>query len=251
MIKKILALTTLTVLSTGVFAAEATPLSDAGFTFSGSAALTSDYRFRGITQTQNDPALQGSFTLAHTSGLYFSTFASNVEFGNEAHLELDPQIGFTMPLNFGSMSPTLDVGALYYAYPSASDLNWLEFYGKLNFANSFIKGDSLIPSVAYTSEYGGSSNDGWNFNLAYAAPIADGFGGVASVGYSKVDDTDFGGGKDNYVDWKVGANYTVQSIPGLTAELAAVGTNIDTDGFTNVAKRGVRTGAVFTLTKAF
>jgi hypothetical protein len=45
--------------------------------------------------------------------------------------------------------------------------------------------------------------------------------------------------------------YAVKSIPGVTAELAAVGTNIDTDGFTNSVKRGVETGAVFTLTKAF
>ena len=58
-------------------------------------------------------------------------------------------------------------------------------------------------------------------------------------------------GNDNYVDWKVGVNYAVKSIPGVTAELAAIGTNIDTDGFTNSGKRGVETGAVFTLTKAF
>ena len=58
-------------------------------------------------------------------------------------------------------------------------------------------------------------------------------------------------GDDNYIDWKVGVNYGFKSIPGATAELAAVGTNIDTKGFTHAQERGVETGAVFTLTKTF
>ncbi len=56
---------------------------------------------------------------------------------------------------------------------------------------------------------------------------------------------------DSYVDWKVGVSYNFASVEGLSAELAAVGTDIDTDGFSHAAKRGVETGAVFTLTKAF
>ncbi|MBK5649525.1 MAG: hypothetical protein I4N51_22805, partial [Acinetobacter sp.] len=60
-------------------------------------------------------------------------------------------------------------------------------------------------------------------------------------------DTD--GEDDNYVDWKVGVTYSIKSVSGLTAELAAVGTNIDADF--QPYKRGTETGAVFTLTKAF
>ena len=50
-----------------------------GFSFSGSAAVTTDYRFRGLTQTQNDPAVQAGFTLAHDSGLYLGLWGSNVD----------------------------------------------------------------------------------------------------------------------------------------------------------------------------
>ena len=46
-------------------------------------------------------------------------------------------------------------------------------------------------------------------------------------------------------------SYSFASVDGLSAELAAVGTDIDTDGMTHAGKRGVDTGAVFTLTKAF
>ena len=54
---------------------------------------------------------------------------------------------------------------------------------------------------------------------------------------------------DNYVDWKIGVTYSVKSVPGLSAELAAVGTNIDANA--QPYKRGVETGAVFTLNKTF
>ena len=53
------------------------------------------------------------------------------------------------------------------------------------------------------------------------------------------------------MDWKAGVTYSFASVSGLTAELAAVGTDIDTDTMTDLSKRGVETGAVFTLTKAF
>lgn len=247
--------------STATFAEE-NGLAQYGLTLSGNVALTTDYRWRGQTQTENDPAIQGSFTLAHKSGLYFSAFASNVNFGT-AHLELDPSIGFTTPLTLGAIKPTLDVGVVYYNYPSASDYSWLELYGKLTFADAFVKGDSLVPSIAYTNKYGGDAGkidgkkvDNWNFNLAYSVPFADtGFGGVASVGYSKADKKIYGLNSDgnpkddNFVDWKAGVTYNFKAVSGLTAELDAVGSNID--GFSGAANRGVDTGAVFTLTKAF
>ena len=249
-------------LSTAAMAAEDTTLAQYGFTVSGNVALTSDYRWRGQSQTQNDPAIQGTVTLAHSSGLYFSAFASNVNFGT-AHLELDPSIGFTTPLTLGMIKPTLDIGVVYYNYPSASDYSWPELYGKLTFADAFVKGDSLVPSIAYTNKYGGDAGkvdgkkvDNWNFNLAYSVPFADtGFGGVASVGYSKADKKIYGLNSDgnpkddNFVDWKAGVTYNFKAVSGLTAELDAVGSNID--GFSGAANRGVDTGAVFTLTKTF
>src|SRR5690606_30920142 len=60
------------------------------------AGFYSDYRTRGISQTQNDPALQGSATLLHGSGLYLGVWSSNVDFGfgSRTRQELDYYAGY-------------------------------------------------------------------------------------------------------------------------------------------------------------
>ncbi|RZG78244.1 TorF family putative porin [Acinetobacter sp. WCHAc060025] len=234
--------------------AEDTALSKLGVSFSGSAAVTSDYRFRGITQTQNDPAVQAGFTLSHSSGVYGGLWGSNVNFGTpDPHLEIDPFIGYSTTLDGFASKPVLDVGVWYYNYPSASDLNWAELYGKLTFKNALTEGDSILTNINYTNDYAGVKADSWNINVGYSVPFgATGFGGVANVGYTTVDEDKYSfNGDDNYVDWKVGVIYTLKSIPTVTAELAAIGTNTETDGLSHAQKRAVETGAVFTLTKAF
>ncbi|MHA3060397.1 TorF family putative porin [Acinetobacter sp. ANC 4636] len=246
-------------LSTGAMAAEDNTLAQYGLTFSGNVALTSDYRFRGISQTLNDPAIQGSFTLAHSSGLYVSAFASNVDFdgGNVPHLELDPSIGFTTTLPLSNkIKPTLDVGVVEYNYPSHSkDWDWTEFYAKLTFASLITNGDSLFTNVNYTNDWGGyTGSNSWNVNASYSFPIAKGFGGVVGAGYTKADKDIFGYGDkkhDNFTDWKAGITYSFKSVSGLTAELDAIGNNYNTSGLPNAVKRETDTGAVFSLTKTF
>ena len=93
----------------------------------GNVALASEYRWRGQTQTQNDAALQSNFVLNHSSGFYVAAFASNVDFGDEAHLELDPFIGYTTPISLGKFQPTFDFGMLRYHYVGKSDLNYNEY----------------------------------------------------------------------------------------------------------------------------
>ena len=251
MLKKLLLVATLTGLSGAVFADE-TPASPFGLSVTGTAALTSDYRFRGVIQTFNDPAVQAGFVLSHESGAYAGVWGSNVDFGGTAHIELDPYIGYATTLDSFANKPVLDVGLWYYAYPSESDLNWLELYGKLTFKDVLVQGASLLTAVNYTNDYAGKDENSWNVNATYSVPFGTtGFGGVAALGYTQADEYDFGGGDDHYVDWKAGVTYSFASVSGLTAELAAVGTDIDTDTMTDLSKRGVETGAVFTLTKAF
>ena len=251
MLKKLLLVATLTGLSGAVFADE-TPASPFGLSVTGTAALTSDYRFRGVTQTFNDPAVQAGFVLSHASGAYAGVWGSNVDFGGTAHIELDPYIGYATTLDSFANKPLLDVGLWYYAYPSESDLNWLELYGKLTFKDVLVQGASLLTAVNYTNDYAGKDENSWNVNATYSVPFGTtGFGGVAALGYTQADDYDFGGDDDHYVDWKAGVTYSFASVSGLTAELAAIGTDIDTDTMTDLSKRGVETGAVFTLTKAF
>lgn len=112
-------------------------------TVSGSATLTSDYRFRGISQTDNEMAIQGGLTLSHETGLYAGTWASNLSgwgtFGG-ANMELDLIAGYKANL---SDSATLDVGMTWYMYPGGAD--------KTDFAEPYVKLTGTTGSVTLTA----------------------------------------------------------------------------------------------------
>lgn len=97
------------------------------FTLSGNLTLASDYRFRGISQTGEDPAVQGWLTLSHESGFYATVWASSTDFRNPTrsgglatqHAEVDAIAGYTHALGAGY---TIDGGFTYYIYPGGTDL---------------------------------------------------------------------------------------------------------------------------------
>lgn len=86
------------------------------FTITGNVAIVSDYRFRGLSFTAGDPAIQGGINVNHKSGFYVGAWGSNLEdspvYGS---MELDLFGGWTGPIASGL---TADVGLLYYAYPN-------------------------------------------------------------------------------------------------------------------------------------
>ena len=102
----------------------------AAITVSGSATVVSDYRLRGVSQTDKHAALQASLTIAHESGFYIGTFASNLAgwgtFGG-ANLELDAIGGYKH--DFGGT--TLDGGVTWYTYPGGfAESDVVEFFGR-------------------------------------------------------------------------------------------------------------------------
>ena len=108
-----------------------------GFDASASFALTTDYIWRGVSQTNNSAAIQGSFDISHDSGAYFGVWGSNVDFGdggdpiapNNNSVELDIYLGFSREIALGSAAITYDIGWLHYQYPQESDsLNFNEVY---------------------------------------------------------------------------------------------------------------------------
>lgn len=104
---------------------------------SGSAAFTSDYVWRGSTQTRDDPAMQVGVKLAGTSGLYASLWGSNVRFapGSDASSELDFSLGWGRSI--GS-DYSLDLNLLRYHYPSTvADLDWTEANASLTYQNRY------------------------------------------------------------------------------------------------------------------
>jgi len=112
----------------------------------GNATLTTDYVWRGSTQTQGDPALQAGFKVSGASGLYASVWGSNVKFAPETHAstELDSTAGWGKAL---SDDWSVDVNVLHYHYPSTTtDLNWTELNGTLTWKGNY------WASIAYSNE---------------------------------------------------------------------------------------------------
>ena len=86
----------------------------------GNLGLTSDYRFRGVSQTQNAPAVQGGIDYAHKSGLYIGNWNSSVSsqvYTSGAGLESDLYAGYKKEIFKGI---TVDVGSYNYFYPRAT-----------------------------------------------------------------------------------------------------------------------------------
>jgi len=114
--------------ATPAFADDTAPPSD--FTITGSATIASQYRFRGVAQSDNKPVVQGAITLAHSSGFYVSTWGSSAEGGAPIDLngtEIDVYGGYTK--SFSGI--TLDGGLYGYIYPGATGLNYYEIYGSV------------------------------------------------------------------------------------------------------------------------
>jgi uncharacterized protein (TIGR02001 family) len=86
----------------------------------GNLGLTSDYRFRGVSQSQNAPAVQGGIDYAHSSGFYVGNWNSSVSssvYTNGAGIESDLYAGWKKDIYKGL---TLDVGSYNYLYPRAT-----------------------------------------------------------------------------------------------------------------------------------
>jgi uncharacterized protein (TIGR02001 family) len=118
-------------------------------TVSGSATLTSDYRFRGVSQSDEGMAVQGGLTIAHESGVYVGAWGSNLAgwgtFGG-ANMELDLIAGVKLPVGKG----TLDTGITWYMYPGGADkTDFAELYARLSGSVGPVR---LTAGVAYAPE---------------------------------------------------------------------------------------------------
>lgn len=116
-------------------------------TISGSVALASDYRFRGVSQSDQELAVQAGVTLNHESGLYGGFWGSNLAgwgtFGGP-NIELDLIAGYKFK---PSEAATLDIGLTYFMYPGGADeTDFFEPYAKLS---GTIGPASLTAGVAY------------------------------------------------------------------------------------------------------
>jgi uncharacterized protein (TIGR02001 family) len=222
----------------------AAPVPEPDYTFTGNVGLFSQYIFRGLTQTNEKPAVQGGFDFAHKSGFYLGTWASNISWISDAYpvsapppapsasLEWDFYGGYkgSLPADFG-----YDLGVLYYWYPGKYPSGFTtpdttELYAALTWKFLSFK----YSWSANNDTFGISNSRGSHyFDLTASYDIID----KVSDAIGKV--TIFGHlGKQyfshnsvfDYGDWKVGAS---TEIYGVTVGIYGTGTNAQSSAYTN------------------
>ena len=199
-------------------------MADDELPISANISIVSDYAFRGISQTDQRPALQGGFDYEHDSGFYIGLWASNVSWlqdldAKKSSLEVDVYAGYATDL--GPIG--VDVGLLQYYYPGSyggaykaagnEKPHTLEGYVGLSY--EFV---SFTYSHSFTDLFGIPDSDGSGYyNLSASYEIMDGLTLDASYGYSNIKNA------DNYKDWKIGVT---KSYGGMDFGLHYVDTDI-------------------------
>lgn len=192
--------------------------------FSGDVGVASEYRFRGISQSDEDIALQGSIQYTSNLGIYVGAWASTIDFADDAgDLEFDYYAGFKDNL---TETITYDVGGVYYDYINAdggTDYDFYEVYGAIG---TDIKGADLEAKISYSPDYFGSTGKSIYLEGNGSVEITDGFNLVGHVGYQTIDDGDkfFSDSEDNYMDYSVGVE---KDIDRLTFGIHYLGNNLD------------------------
>lgn len=193
-------------------------------------SVTTDYRYRGISQSRLKPAIQGGVDYAFSNGFYVGAWASSIKWisdaGGNADVEVDVYGGYKGAL---SSALTYDVGVLTYQYPG-HDLsvspNTTEIYAALTYGPATLKYSHSVTNLFGFSD---SKNSGY-LDLSAALDVGGGFMVVPHVGYQKVRNNSAA----DYTDVSLGVSKEVYS--GLTVSLTGYAN--DTKGSTYVASGG-------------
>jgi len=214
---RILAALGLLVTAAAVNAADVTETASA---VTGTAAIVSDYDYRGFSQTGEKPAVQLSIDYAHESGWYAGAWGSNIDdfcdtpggcydsngdrIANTASTEVDLYTGFKGAAgDFG-----WDAGITYYTYAGASDLNFAEIYGKFSF-------NFVSAGLYFSNAFGHKDNDEAFYFFGDAGIPAGPLTIGTHIGYSTGDGIGqayFGGVEDSYFDYGLGVSYTASNL---------------------------------------
>lgn len=203
-------------------------------TVSGSAAVVSQYRFRGISQSDNKPAVQGAITVSHESGFYVSVWGSSAAnplnpitpngFNSPVYIggsEIDVYGGWTKDLG----GVKVDVGGYGYIYPGLPTSNLYEVYGSV--------AGTLGPVTAKVGiNYAPDQTNLASDNVYVYGNLSGGIPGTPITLHGALGYTDGSlAYVKNYLDWSVGASVTWKN---LTLDASVVGTNVsraDSDFF--------------------
>jgi len=161
--------------------------------------VVSDYVFRGVSQTNEDPALQGGIDATFAGGFYAGTWASMVDFGDDTDAEIDLYGGYRTE----AAGYALDFGVLGYFYvnePGAADYNFVEFKAA---ASRAIGPATLGAAVYYSPDFFGVDDEATYLEANAAYAVADKWTISGAVGHQWLDVT------DDYTTWNLGLAYAL------------------------------------------
>ena len=221
-------------MSVPAFAQEADEEAAGPITLTGGVAVVSDYRFRGVSLSDKDFAVQPYLTVKHESGLYFGAWGSNLSENAGDDVEVDLYAGFA-----GGEDMTYDIGATYYLYPGVSSFNYVEFTGKLG---STFGPATVGVQLSYVPSQDNTGNDD-NIYFGTNATIALPDSPISIVGSMGIEDGAFTAGNEK-VDWSLGLNAAVS---GFTLGVSYV----DANRRTIFAPEDSAAGVVFSVSYGF
>ena len=235
------------------------PPSILGFALTGSSTIGSQYIFRGLTQTDGKPTIQGELDLVHPSGFYLSTSLSNITWISDqfptgpvsAGVEVDVFGGYKWGF---AKDWALDLGLYRYLYPGdyksvpGYDANTTEAYLGLSYAWASLKYSRVLSD----SNFGIAKASGSSYvDLSLTIPLGESGWSVLAHGGKTTFNTSSSATNDllGYTDYKLGLSVALKDWT-----LALVGTNADTKdaGYMNAMGRNIGKDRVtFTIGKAF
>ena len=214
------------------------------FTVTGGATGVTDYRFRGISQTDKHIAVQATGTIAHSSGFYLSTWGSSIDdyVAAGADAEVDLIAGYTKTFD----GVTVDGGVLYYLYTSAAkgaNTDFFEPYASVKYTYGPVTGK--VGAAYAPKQHAIAAVHSRDDNLYLYGELS---GAIPDTGVSLTGHLgrNFGrsfltGGLKGYYDWSVTANYTWNHI---TFGAAYVDTDLKNSEFVTPSGKAAGKGTV-------
>jgi len=195
------------------FAQQAAAEEEAGSPWAWSLTATTDYRFRGLSQTDVGPAFQPGLTYTFPVGLYVGTWASNVDFGaGDPDYEVDAFVGYNVD---AAEWLNLDFMVNRYNYPGAGSGNYNEYIGKATIAEHY------TVLVAYTNDVFKSDTDSWYYQGGISWDLPADFTVAATGGVTEFENGNVG---RDYKDWSVSLS---KAFGPATLTAAYIGTDGD------------------------
>ena len=269
--------------SISAFAEEAAAEAPEVSPITANVTVVNDYRYRGISQSNFKPAIQGGFDYAHESGLYIGNWNSSISWvGDNAYINTGKSVSAPIEMDFyaGIKKELIgegfasDLGVLQYYYPTSGltttanmvNPNTTEIYVAQNFTFGPVTGFGKV-SYAVSTLFGNVNSSGsyypdltLNYDTGMFGIALNGHVGYQYVAGNQANAGSYTGGTPSnntlytYTDWKLGL--TKDFGGGLSGALAWVGTNAKTyqGAYTYITPQGKNMGkstGLISLTKAF